>query len=42
MIDRLVAAGAQVVAFDPEAMDNVKRRIGDKIEYADNHLNALD
>ena len=42
MIDRFVAAGAQVVAFDPEAMDNVKRRIGDKIEYADNHLNALD
>ncbi len=42
MIDRLVAAGAKVVAFDPEAMDNVKRRIGDKIEYADNHLNALD
>ena len=42
MIDRLVAAGAEVVAFDPEAMENVKGRIGDKIQYADNHMDALD
>ena len=42
MIDRLVAAGAEVVAFDPEAMKNVKGRIGDKIQYAENHMDALD
>lgn len=41
MIDRLVDAGADIIAFDPEAMDNVKGRIGDKIDYADNHLEAL-
>jgi UDPglucose 6-dehydrogenase len=42
MIDRLVEAGAEVVAFDPEAMDNIKGRIGDKIEYTENHMDALD
>jgi len=42
MIDRLVAAGAEVIAFDPEAMENVRGRIGDKIQYADNHMDALD
>ena len=42
MIDRLVAAGAEVIAFDPEAMGNVRGRIGDKIQYADNHMDALD
>ena len=42
MIDRLVEAGAEVVAFDPEAMDNIKGRIGDKIEYSENHMDALD
>ena len=42
MIDRLVEAGAEVVAFDPEAMDNIKSRIGDKITYTENHMDALD
>lgn len=42
MIERLVAAGAEVIAFDPEAMGNVRGRIGDKIQYADNHMDALD
>lgn len=42
MIDRLVEAGAEVVAFDPEAMDNIKNRIGDKITYTENHMDALD
>jgi UDPglucose 6-dehydrogenase len=41
MIDRLVNAGAEIIAFDPEAMDNVKGRIGEKVEYAGNHLDAL-
>ena len=42
MIDKLTAAGAHVVAFDPEAMENVKGRIGDQIDYATSHLEALD
>lgn len=42
MIDKLVAAGARIVAFDPEAMENVKGVIGDKVDYADNHYAALE
>lgn len=41
MIKELVAAGASVAAFDPEAMPNVKREIGDKITYTDNQYDAL-
>ncbi len=41
LIDALTAAGATVKAFDPEAMPNVKRLIGDKIEYAENQYSAL-
>ena len=36
MIDALTNAGAKVVAYDPEAMNNVKGVIGDKIEYVEN------
>lgn len=32
-IDKLVNAGASFVAYDPVAMEETKRRIGDKIEY---------
>jgi UDPglucose 6-dehydrogenase len=42
LIDALTAAGATVTAFDPEAMPNVKRTIGDKILYAENQYSALD
>ncbi len=42
MIDELVAAGAKIKAHDPEAMDNVKGRIGDKIEYFEDPYQALD
>lgn len=42
MIDKLLAGGAKVVAFDPEAMPNVKGRIGDSIQYAQQALDALD
>lgn len=42
IIDQLVAAGATVTAFDPEAMANVKATIGDKINYADNMYDAID
>ncbi|RYY54252.1 MAG: UDP-glucose/GDP-mannose dehydrogenase family protein [Chitinophagaceae bacterium] len=41
MIDALVEAGATVSAFDPEAMPNVKKVIGDKITYTENQYAAL-
>jgi UDPglucose 6-dehydrogenase len=41
IIDALTAAGATVCAFDPEAMNNVRQTIGDKIEYAENQYAAL-
>ena len=41
LIDALLAAGATVTAFDPEAMPNVKKLIGDKISYADGQYDAL-
>ncbi len=40
-IDALVAAGATVTAYDPEAMPNVKKLVGDKINYAENPYEAL-
>lgn len=40
-INELVKEGAKVKAFDPEAMENVKRTIGDKIMYAKNQYEAL-
>lgn len=33
IIDELLAAGAQISAYDPEAMDNVSKLLSDKIEY---------
>lgn len=41
MIEQLLEAGAEITAFDPEAIDNVKRAIGDKIKYADSAYDAL-
>jgi len=42
MIDALVGEGANLIAYDPEAMENVKNTIGDKIAYANNEYEALD
>ena len=42
MIEKLTDAGATVTAFDPEAMDNVKDRIGDRIQYAPDLYSALE
>ena len=42
IIRRLIDAGATVTAFDPEAMDNVKRYSGLNIQYASNMAGALD
>jgi UDPglucose 6-dehydrogenase len=33
VIDTLLAAGAHVQVFDPEATENIKKRYGDKLEY---------
>ena len=41
IIEELLKVGANITAFDPEAMSNVKKEIGDKIEYADNQYEAL-
>lgn len=40
-IDALVAEGATIAAFDPEAIHNVRKTIGDKITYAENQYAAL-
>jgi UDPglucose 6-dehydrogenase len=42
LIDELTAAGAHVVSFDPEAMPNVQRQIGDKVVYAAGQYEALE
>jgi UDPglucose 6-dehydrogenase len=41
LIEKLLDSGAKVCAYDPEAMDNVKSVIGDKIEYANNEYEVL-
>jgi UDPglucose 6-dehydrogenase len=41
LVESLTAEGATVVAFDPEAMSNVKKAIGEKIQYAANQYEAL-
>ncbi|GGH18196.1 UDP-glucose dehydrogenase family protein [Mucilaginibacter phyllosphaerae] len=41
VIGHLLKAGAKVVAYDPEAMNNVKALIGEKIKYADDQYDAL-
>ena len=42
MIDELIAAGASITAFDPEAMPNVQRLIGDKIAYGTDEYSILE
>lgn len=41
IIDELVKAGAEITAYDPEAIENVSKLIGDKITYSDNAYDAL-
>jgi UDPglucose 6-dehydrogenase len=41
IIKNLLDAGASVTAFDPEAMDNVKRYSGLNMEYAKSMMDAL-
>lgn len=42
IIEELLAAGASVTAFDPEAMNNVKELFGNKIAYAERQYDALE
>ena len=42
IIDELLKAGAQIKAFDPEAMENVKALMGDKIILCDNQYDAIE
>lgn len=42
IIDALLAEGATVSVFDPEAMTNVKQILGDRITYADHQYNCLE
>jgi UDPglucose 6-dehydrogenase len=41
MIEALIKEGASVIAFDPEGMNNVRKQIGDVIDYAENQYEAL-
>jgi len=41
IIRELLAAGAVVTAYDPEAMDNVKSLLADKIVFAERQYDAL-
>ena len=42
MIDDLLKAGAKLNVFDPEAMPNVKRRLGEQLNYASNMYEATE
>lgn len=42
LIELLVNAGATVVAYDPVAVQEAKRRIGDTVEYASGQYEALE
>ena len=42
IIDALIELGATISTFDPEAMDNVKEIMGDKITYGKNPYDVLD
>ena len=42
LIDDLLTAGASVVAHDPVAMHEARRRLGDRIDYATTNYDALE
>jgi UDPglucose 6-dehydrogenase len=41
-IDALLSEGATLCAFDPEAMENVKKIYGNKINFVENQYHALE
>jgi UDPglucose 6-dehydrogenase len=42
LIEQLLAAGATVVAHDPVAMPEARRRLGDRVSFADSNYAALE
>jgi len=42
MIDELLSKGANIIAFDPEAMPNVKRKYNNEISFSDSMYNVLE
>jgi UDPglucose 6-dehydrogenase len=42
IIDELLKLGAEIVAYDPEAIENVKGIVGDKISYSNDEYSALE
>ncbi len=42
LIERLLAAGCRVRVFDPIAMDEAHRRLGDSVEYCESKYEALE
>lgn len=42
IIDALVNEGATVCAYDPEAVNNVRALVGDKIDFAENQYDCLE
>jgi UDPglucose 6-dehydrogenase len=42
LVDELLDAGAEVVAHDPVAMHEAKRRLGDRVIFAENGYDAID
>ncbi|PIP53859.1 MAG: UDP-glucose 6-dehydrogenase [Bacteroidetes bacterium CG23_combo_of_CG06-09_8_20_14_all_32_9] len=41
VIEKLLSAGAKVIAYDPVAMEETRRKIGDVIKYAKDPFDAL-
>ena len=41
LIDKLHEAGCKIRVFDPEAMDECRRRVGDKVYYATDQYDAI-
>ncbi len=42
MIEELLKHGADITAYDPEAMENVKKKLGERINYASTPYEALE
>jgi UDPglucose 6-dehydrogenase len=42
LIDAVLAGGGTIVAHDPKAMHEGRRRFGDRIRYADHRYDALE
>jgi UDPglucose 6-dehydrogenase len=42
LVDKLLAGGAQVTVFDPEAVSNVRQLYGERLTYAGSMYNALE